>query len=89
MGWPRLWVEMADGGMNLHCLDALKVGRGLRITSLNVKSLYPKVEQISCILEDEYIDVLSCNESWLSQAIGNNCLCIDEYNIYRWDRLQQ
>lgn len=34
-----------------------------------------------------YIDVLSCNESWLSPKISNNCLHVD-HKIYRWDRLQ-
>lgn len=72
--------------MNLHSLGALKSGRGLKIANLNVRSLYPKVEQIDCILQDECIDVLNCNESWLSPKINNNCIHVENYKIYRWDR---
>lgn len=81
--------EGVEGKMNLHSLDALKTGRGLKIASLNVRSLYPKAGQIECILQDESIDVLNCNESWLSPRITNNCLQVENYMIYRWDRLQR
>lgn len=67
-------------------LESLKLRRGLKIMSLNVRSLLPKIEQIECILNDEAINILSLTESWLKPSQENTLLRINNYKIYRWDR---
>lgn len=54
--------------------------------SLNIRSLLPKIAQVEAILQDESLDILNLNESWLSSSIGNNLLRIPNYKVYRLDR---
>lgn len=67
-------------------LDEVKNTRGLKITSLNNRSLPSKLEQLECLLQDEKIDIMSLSESWLNAKVGNNQIRIVNYKVYRWDR---
>lgn len=64
-------------------LESLKVRRGLKIMSLSVRSLLPKLEQIECILNDEKISIFNLSESCLKPTQENNLLRISIYKIYR------
>lgn len=63
----------------------LKVN-GLNIVGLNIRSVYPKKEQIEHLLENEKVGVLILSESWLSREIPNDTIRINDYKIYRLDR---
>lgn len=67
-------------------LEPLEGKRGLVISSLNIRSLLPKIAQIECLLEEEDIGVLGLNETWLGNNVSNNQIRINNYKIYRWDR---
>lgn len=67
-------------------IDLLKGKKGLKIASLNVRSLVSKIEQIEVLLSDEKLDLLGVSESWLKPSVTNNIVRIDNYKIYRWDR---
>lgn len=71
---------------NLNELGPLKSKNRLKITSLNIRSLAPKLEQVEVLLSDEKIDLLSLTETWLKPTLSNNLVRIDNFKIYRWDR---
>lgn len=60
--------------------------RGLKVVNLNIRSLLPKIAQVEAILEDESIDIVNLDESWLNLNISNNLLRIANYKLYRCDR---
>lgn len=60
--------------------------RGLNLVGFNIKSLYPKKEQIEHLLENERVGILVLTESWLNKGIPNDAIRIDDYKVYRLDR---
>jgi hypothetical protein len=53
---------------------------------LNIRSLYPKIDQIKSFLKQHPLDFLCINETWLNDTIVNSDITIDGYNIVRKDR---
>ena len=62
---------------------------GLNIGCLNIRSLVHKVDQLSVILNDENLDILFINESWLNENISTSEICIPGYSCFRYDRPAQ
>ena len=58
----------------------------ITIALLNVRSLYPKIDQLRSFLNQHPLDFLCINETWLNDNIGNSDINIDGYNIVRKDR---
>ena len=56
------------------------------IALLNIRSLYPKIDQLKYFLKQHPLDFLCINETWLNDTIGNADIKIDGYNIVRRDR---
>lgn len=54
--------------------------------ALNIRSLYPKIEQIFCLLEETKADILCLSETWLTKKIHTNHLRYNNYNFFRLDR---
>ena len=77
-------------GMQQQVLEGLshklKQLPGLGMAHINVRSLPPKLDQVSYILEKTNVDVLSINETWLDGSIGDAELHIEGYDIIRNDR---
>ena len=65
-----------------------KVGRGLNIAHLNVRSILGghKFEMIRNQIESSDIDVFTLSESWLSTAIPDRVVECMNYNMVRLDR---
>ena len=59
---------------------------GLRISHLNIRSLYNKLDEIRYIVIESDIDILCMSETWLDDSIQNSELHIPGYVIERHDR---
>lgn len=60
--------------------------KGLQIIHSNVRSLFPKIDQLRHDFINESIDILCISESWLTENIPNKLVAIDGYNLLRNDR---
>ena len=58
--------------------------RTLRISHLNIQSIYNKLDQLKHYLATSRIDIMSINETWLKPT---STIAIDNYRIVRNDRL--
>ena len=66
-------------------LDALG-GKGLLFVHANVRSLLPKLPEISLFLNRTKAAILAISESWLDNTVTNAELNIDGYSVLRKDR---
>ena len=62
---------------------------GLKIGCINVRSLYPKIDEIHQIVQKHEFDILGINETWLDDFISDQELLLDHYDLIRHDRNRQ
>ena len=62
----------------------LRKYKGVKFVHINIRSIYKKIDQISCIFSD--VDFLCFSESWLSDKYDNALISIPGMSIYRNDR---
>ncbi len=60
--------------------------KGITLGSLNVRSLYNKVDDVKLLLERTSLDILCIQETFLSTCIDDMHIHIPNYNISRLDR---
>ena len=53
---------------------------------MNVRSLLPKIDELSAFASSTPMDIIAITESWLNEDIDNNILSINGFNIHRNDR---
>lgn len=58
----------------------------LRFAHLNIRSLQPKVHKLHDLLIDLRVDLVALSETWLSDLIDDDMICIDGYTVLRCDR---
>ena len=54
---------------------------------LNIRSLYPKIDELRYFLTKHPFDFLCLNETWLNDTVNDSDLIIEGYNIVRKDRI--
>ena len=68
-------------------MNAWFSSKGLHISHLNVHYLYPKLDEIKHLLNDQgNIDILCLCETFLNEEFSNNEVDIDGYQMIRKDR---
>ena len=68
-------------------MSALKRHKGLAIAHMNIRSLWPKLDMLKLLLQNEVdIDILGLSESWLTGSLNDNLVNIPNYDIVRNDR---
>ena len=75
-------LPLNEGFIDLKC----KIRKGLKIAHLNIQGLIHKVDEVHFLLNDNAIDVLCINETWLDKDVDDSEVEIDGYNTYRLDR---
>ena len=60
--------------------------RGLHFIHINIKSILPKIEQLSCVACLSNVVVIGISESKLDNSIFDSEIEIDGYNILRFDK---
>lgn len=63
-----------------------KIAKGFTVSHINVRSLINKIDEISTIIYNHKLDVLTISESWLREDIENTCIKHTTHNLYRQDR---
>lgn len=58
----------------------------MKVMSLNIRSLLPKIEEFRKIVLDNDYDIVTVTETWLSQNIPNEHVLINGYKLFRNDR---
>ena len=66
--------------------DKLGTKRGMVISSLNINSLLPHVDEIEYLLKSRGIDFLALNETKIDDKLPDNLFKIDGYKFIRFDR---
>lgn len=66
--------------------ERLKECKGLQIIHLNIRSIFPKIDEIRNGFLTASMDVLCFTESWLNPQIADNLITIPGYSILRNDR---
>ena len=73
----------------IQILNQLNNYKGLKIAHLNVRSLYPKIDEIRVVVISLHLDVMCISETWLNESISDGEIAIDGYSIVRKDRENQ
>ena len=50
---------------------------------MNVRSLLPKIDELSACIFFQPTNAIAITESWLSEVTDDNLLSIEGFNIYR------
>ncbi len=72
--------------MDRSPLDLLKQSKGIIICSLNIRSIFKNLDEVSVILSKGDIDILLLQETFLTSYISDDMIQIEGYNIWRSDR---
>ena len=54
---------------------------------INARSLLPKVDQLTGLIYTKPVDIIAVTESWLHNAVENRLLQLNDYNLFRKDRI--
>ena len=73
-------------GSQAHHMNAWFGKKGLYIAHLNIHFLYPKLDEIKFLTNDQNIDIFCLCETFLNQQFSDNELHITDYNMFRKDR---
>ena len=60
--------------------------RGLHFIHINVRSLFPKLDELRLIARETNAACIAISETWLDDSVFDSELSILNYNIYRRDR---
>jgi hypothetical protein len=63
-----------------------KKHNGLNIAHINCRSLLPKLDEISYIMNSANVNVLCLTETWLDDTVCDSDIFIDGYTLFRNDR---
>lgn len=69
-----------------YMFDTPPTYKGLKIGHYDVRSLHPKVDSIRHWLSENTFDCLTISQTWLTPAISNGSLGLNDYEICRLDR---
>ena len=70
----------------INNFQALGKAKGIKLVHMNVRSLFPKVDQLRAILFQNKIDILTLSETWLNSKYDDHMIQIQDYTHYRLDR---
>lgn len=70
----------------LSNLKDLNCFKGVKILSLKLRSLLPKINLLRSDLVDVDFDVLAICETWLKASIDTSLISINNYHVFRGDR---
>ena len=73
-------------GSQAHHMNAWFGKKGLHIAHLNIHFLYPKLDEIKFLTNNQNIDIFCLCETFLNHQFSDNELQITDYNMFRKDR---
>ena len=72
--------------LNINNLQDVSWEKGLSFVHINIRSLFPKIDQLCCELANSKIGILTLSETWLTDKIDSMMVQIPGYTLYRLDR---
>ena len=60
------------------------LAKGLKLIAINMKSLYPSIDEVRCKFKDS--DMIVIHETRLDNTHSNNLVNINGFSFYRLDR---
>ena len=72
-----------NSSVNVMHFSELKTIKGLKLLHINIRSLLPKFDEFSSIVTCNSLDIVSVNETWLSNS---HEITIADYDVFRCDR---
>lgn len=79
------WCSRDNNYSMIRILSKLK--QGLNIIHINAQSLLKKIDEFRFLFNDSHIDVICVTETWFRKDMPDSFVKLDEYNLYRADRL--
>ncbi|XDV11454.1 hypothetical protein PO909_000393 [Leuciscus waleckii] len=70
-------------------LSQLGSTRGFKICHLNIQSFIPKLDEFKILLAQSKAHVMAISEPWLTPYIPDSFLSIENYELYRKDRISK
>ena len=67
----------------------LENSKNFKLACLNIRSLYPKLEEVISIVKTYDFSIFVVNESWLDESLCDNDIKIPNYDVIRRDRNRQ
>ena len=62
------------------------MGKGLHAVHLNIRSLFPKIDQLRAWLSYNNPNIITLSETWLTESITDSSVHLENYTLYRADR---
>ena len=66
--------------------EDLSFNKGITFLYWNIRSIFPKMQEIVHVLNSSECELIIAGESWLNDNISTNMIAVDGYNIFRLDR---
>lgn len=82
---------MGTGGQSVVTKMANLIDHTVRssefaLVSFNIRSIYPKIDSFDLLVQESKPDLININETWLNNAIPNQSVSLEGYDIIRLDR---
>ena len=65
-----------------------KQRKGITVCHLNAQSLVKKVDELKYLFEESGIEIICISETWFDQNMPDSVFCLNNYVLYRADRLK-
>ena len=72
-----------------HRNDSLVVETNLKCMNFNARSIVNKLDELQLYIDTEKADIIGIIETWLNEEISDVELNINDYAIFRHDRLNK
>ena len=72
-----------------HRNDSLVVETNLKFIYFNARSIVNKLDELQLYIDKETADIIGITETWLNEEISDVELNINDYTIFRHDRLNK
>ena len=69
--------------------DCLVVETNLKCIYFNARSIVNKLDELQLYINKEKVDIIGITETWLNEEISDVELNINDYTIFRHDRLNK
>jgi hypothetical protein len=82
-----------ESNLKQKCICSLRCkfqkNQGINMCHINARSLYPKIDEISWIVQNSGVDVVCISETWLNDSVLDSDIGIEGYTLFRKDRLSK
>ena len=82
--YPVCNTSIVDANENIF--SEIRSIKSTRLFHINIRSLLSKFDEFSHIVVNNFLDIISVNETWLNGDICDTEISIDNFDLFRCDR---